>query len=105
MKMRGAALTLPFLVLVVWLALGSTTAPRARLQCLRSSRSTDLAVCLSCHDGSLAVNFKFSVSDSAQSPCGEHPVPVLYTAAYARRPAEFVPPAALDPQIRLIHGE
>ena len=106
MNTKSVVLVVACVSLAVLLLLGSRLAQGGALQCLRSRRTTDIHLCLSCHDGSLAFNLQLEVSHAApNNAAGEHPVAVSYAGAYARRPTEFVPPGLLDSQVQLINGE
>jgi hypothetical protein len=104
MKTKGVVLILACLALL--LSRGTRGAQVGALQCLRGGRTIDTTVCLSCHDGSLAYNFKLNAPNSARNGlCGVHSVALSYKSAYARRPAEFVPPGLLNSRVRLINGQ
>lgn len=100
---------LPVMVLWVCVAAGPLRAGGAELgtlPCLRAGRTNSLNTCLSCHDGSLARNLKLTMAvQTGGAPGSEHPVPIAYAEAYARRPREFVPPTALPPEIQLVQGQ
>jgi hypothetical protein len=106
MKGEGVVLILSCLLAALVASLGSGAAEVGAVRCLRAGRTNNFTVCLSCHDGSLAYNFKLTASPMAQdSTCSEHPVALSYATVYARQPREFVPPGLLDPQVQLINGE